>query len=102
MSFETDAPIRTLCPVCEKYCESEGYGESPTVLDADGTVYHTKCRPELCQHERHYVCDWKSIEGNDSVVYVFACRDCPARWEDELVGAQLRAEGKQDEEDDGE
>lgn len=95
MSFETDAPIRTLCPECSCFVETEGYGIPAWVMGADGTVYHTKCYPELCQHEKELVYDTRPTDS-DTEIFKHRCRDCGFTWEVEMLGAQLRAEGEQD------
>lgn len=96
MSFDTfTTPVASVCPVCEQVVWSDGYG-IPPYLTHEGQRYHTACAPEFCTHEREYVADWNSIEGNDSVEYRYVCRDCGATRTEELIGAQLRAEGEQD------
>lgn len=95
MSLETDAPIRTLCPSCDLIVETEGYGIPAYVLDENRIVHHSKCRPDLCEHDRSLVYDTKPTDS-DTEIFKYRCRDCGFQWENELVGAQLRAEGEQD------
>lgn len=95
MSFETDAPIRTLCEACQKFVETEGYGIPAWVMSPSKEVFHAKCAPAFCTHERSTVMDWESSDS-DTVLYRMKCRDCGLYWTDEILGAQLRAEGEQE------
>jgi hypothetical protein len=91
MSMDPD-PIRTLCPACSCWVETEGYGIPAYVLDKSRTAYHAKCAPEFCTHERRTVRDWKDTDS-DTTIFYYKCRDCGEFFDEEVIGSLVRAEG---------